>query len=319
MAKKKEKDIKKSEEVIDKAIEEKVEVISENVSKPMIDVQSIKNDLTDYMRMRIDKEVSEAVERANKKIIHHKNSIIIKRDILIVVLLVICFFLGYNLYNVSNINIDITRAKKNESTKIKKTSVKEESKDSEEVKEKSLEEKKSEYGSLIDDIIIDEESDYIDNFYDGDLTDEIKLYLALNRLDDVTNEDDTIYIDDDKLKESYEELFDSEFSPKSFKYGSFSFRHLTAKSMFIADGEFKKVKSNIKKEITEINEEDDKVIINTVEGIVKDNKLYDIKGREIKKYNGGKMDEFESSLNKIKYEFIKIDDKYKLSKIEKGN
>lgn len=292
---------KEKQESLD--FEEKVSVQSQ------MDIGDIKDDLKEYMKARIDSEVSKAVEKANKKLIHHKNLIIIKRDITILLLIIMCAALIYNLYNVSNINIDITKDKKIESENVK------EKKD---VTDSSLEDKVKEHGFLLDDISLDEDSTYIKDFYEGNLTEEIKMYFALNKMDEekISNEDGTVYIDESDLKESYNLLFDTEFEAKPFKYNELNFKHLSSKGLFWADGEFKKQDSDIHKEIINIEEKDDSITILTVEGIINDKKLYNIlTKKEIKNFDGSLKD-YKETLTQVSYTFDKVDDEYKLSKIE---
>lgn len=288
------------------------------VTEEKIDVGEIKKELTDYMSAQIDKEVSSAVDKATKKLIRHKNIIIIKRDITILILLIICFFLGYNLYNLSNINIDITKTTKSS----KKVSESVEAIDQEKTNEEenNLKDLTEKYGYLVDNIYVDEDSDYLKDYYDGKLTDELKLYLSLNNVQEekIATEEDTIFLDENDLKEVYDNILDSDFNSKSFKYGNLNFRYLNSKSLFIADGKFEKQKSNISKEIISIDEDDNKVKIVTVEGLIKNNKLYNITSNtEIKKYNSkSNLSKYKNYLTKVSYYFNKIDDNYKLTKIE---
>ena len=296
-----------------KKVEEKEEI--KDIEKEGLDLTAIKSELTDYMKDRIDREVSNAVEKASKKLVRHKNAIIIRRDILIVILIMICLFLGYNLYKNSDINIDITRGKKEESQEIDSSSepVKEEEKPT----MQSLTEK---YGYLISNLQIDEDSSYLKSFYTGDLTNELKLYFSLNNLDEskVTSEDDTVYIDQKDLKEDYNNMFDGEFTPKSFKYDELNFRYLSSKELFIADGDFEKDESDIVKEIINIEEQNDGVLITTVEGLIDDGKLFNpVSGQQVKKYNSkDKLEKHKGSLTSMIYSFSKYDDNYKLVKIE---
>lgn len=295
-------------------IEEKEEVIIPKEEK--INVEHIKDDLTDYMKLKVEAEVSKAVEKSTKKLLRRKNSIIFKRNVTILVLLIICFFLGYNLCTLSNINIDITTTKKGEITDKKNL---EESTKTEEKKEDPLVKLISEYGNLIDNIYINENSDYIEDFYGGNLSDELKLYLTLNNVDsdDIVSEDDTVYLEASNLESVYNNIFADDFVSKSFKYNDLSFHYLPSKEMFIASGKIQKVKPKIVRDIINIEVDDDLVIITTVEGVVKDDKLYNIlSGEEVKGYNR-KLSEYKDSLTEVAYYFEKTDDGFKLKSIKK--
>lgn len=279
-----------------------------------IDVSEIKNDLTEYMKNKIDKEVSIAVDKSSKRLIRYKNSIILRKNIVIIILLIICVFLGYNLYRISNINIDITTDTKEKKEVLKEKKVVKEEKDI----NAEFENNKKQYGHLIDDIFINDESPYIKDFYKGNLSDEVKLYLALNSIDEekVISEDGTVYLEEDDLKKSYDNFFTSDFAPKSFEYNGLKFHFLSSKSLFVADGEFEKVKKDVSKEIIDINTSKN-IVITTVEGIIKDDKLYNIiSGEEVKNYKSDNLAKYENKLTKVVYYFLKSDDVYKIDKIE---
>ena len=291
---------------------------TKKVHEVKIDVDEIKEELTDYVSSKIDKEVALAVDTATKKLIRHKNLIIIKRDITILVLLIICFFLSYNLYNLSNINIDITKTTKSskntsETTETKKV-------ETEENEKSSLNNLTEKYGYLVDNVYIDEGSSYLKSYYKGDLTDELKLYISLNNVDSekIMSEDDSVYLDENDIKDVYNNLFDGEVVLKSFKYGDLNFHYLNSKALFIADGKFEKQESQISKEIIDVKESDDEVKITTVEGLIKNDKLYNIiSNDEIKKYHyDDNLSKYEDSLTKVVYHFNNDKEKYKLVKLD---
>lgn len=317
---------KKTDEVL-KKIDNKMEDFSEKLSSIKEDASTyvmgqLDNDnLNDYMKHKVDKLVSESIDKANKKIIRYKNGIIIKRDIIIVILLVVCFFLGYNLYNVSNIKIDIYRERKmTESKSSQKEDIKETKEETENNNEEDndLKEKKERCSTLVNKYVLKDDSTYIKDFYDGKLSDEIKLYIALNSLesDRIDLDEDTTSVDDQNLKEEFERLFDSEYKAKSFKYNNLNFKYLSSKEIYIADGKLNKKKSLIEKEIFGIKE-DDNLVVTTVEGKLEDGKLYNIlSNSEISNYDGGNLTEYENSLTKVEYTFKNIDGEYKLSSID---
>lgn len=299
-------------------IDEEISKTTENikVNSKDIDTSLVKEELSMYMKGKIDSEISTAIERANKKIIKHKNGIIIKRDIFIVVLLVVCFFLGYNLYNISNITIDIKREVKNVSNNGKANIKKEEKKEKEEVNT-DINELAKKYEYLVKEISVSEDSDYLKDFYEGKLTDEIRLYISFDNLDSslVNSDDETTFVEENALKEKYEELFDAVYESKSFKYNDINFKYLQSKEMYFGAGKLRKNGTAIKKEIIDIKE-DDNLIITTVEGIVSKDKLYSIlDNKEISDYKGDSLKNYKDSLVKLEYSFKKIDDSFKLVEI----
>ena len=309
-------DTKKNDKITSKG-EKKVKEVKSLTSDINLDLSEIKNDLTEFLMVKVEKEVSKEVEKSTKKLIRHKNSIILRKNVIIIFLLIVCAFLAYNLYTISDINIDIDTHKKTEKKVLKtekKSSAKKENK-----KDDDFEVKKEEYKDLLDDIYVNDESEYVKDFYSGKLSDELKLYLALNHIDSekLSSEDGSIYLEENDLKESYESFLVGSFSPKSFEYNNLKFRHLSSKKLFISDGEFDKKKENIDREIIEVDVDDDKVKIITVEGIIKDEKLYNVvTGEEVKKYKKDGLKKYKKDLSVITYCFEKSDDKYKLSDIE---
>ena len=86
--------------------------------------------------------------------------------------------------------------------------------------------------------------------------------------------------------------------------------------MFVADGVFEKEDKTVNKEIIDINITDN-IVITTVEGIIKDGKLYNIiSGEEVKNYKSDNLAKYEKNLTKVAYYFVKSDDVYKIDKIE---
>lgn len=307
MAKKSDEDSVKSVKKI-----KETKVLDDDIS---IDITQIRSELTEYMQDKIDREVDKAVEKSTKKLIRYKNSIIIKKNIIIICLLLLCIFLSYNLYKISDLTINIETNKKT-SQKQQTDDYKENTK-KEQKQEDSFEQKKEKYKKFVDDIYINDDSLYVKDFYNGDLSDEIKLYIALNSISDdkITIDDDSTYIEEKDLQESYDNFFISDFVPKSFDYNNLKFHFLPLKSLFFAEGKFERGKSNIKKDIIDIKEED-MLRITTVEGIVKEDKLYNvITGKEIKNYSGNLPDK-KDDLTVITYCFEKVNKDYKFVKIE---
>lgn len=290
----------------------------EKVPVERINYDEIKEELTEYMSVKIDKEVALAVDRATKKLIKHKNLIIIKRNITILLLLFVCFFLGYNLYNISNININITKNTRNSKKDI--STIESNIEESSKKDENNLLDLINKYGYLVDNIYVNEKSNYLKTYYKGSLSDELKLYLTLNNVDGekIVSEDDSVYLDENDIKETYDNMFDGSVDLKSFKYGNLNFHYLSSKSLFIADGKFEKQKSSISKEIIDIKEAEDDIEITTVEGLINGGRLYNIiSDEEVKKYSEDEeLSKYKDSLTVVTYYFSKIDDIYKLSKIK---
>lgn len=268
-----------------------------------------KSQINEYIKERTDREVNSTIDKISKRIIRQKNMIIFRKNIIILVLVAIIGLLGFQLYNISDIDIDIKRTNKETKEMIVK----------DEKKEDLLKDKINKYGYLLDKYYISEENDVKNEFYNGDLTDSVKMYLSLNNMDEnnILIEDDTTLIEEDNLKDTYNKLFSGNFNLKSFNYNNHNYLYIKSKGIFIGDTKYNKEYSNIKKEILAIDDKDD-LTIDTCEGIVKDNKLYNpLTYNEIKDYDSAKnMKDYKDELVKIRYHFSKDN---KLIKIEKIN
>lgn len=304
------KEVESKEQIVQsKEKEEKNELNEKEIKQTVITIPEGNNQFDDFLKSKIEKEVKLEVSKEVKKIIRNKNLIIIKRDIFILILLVCCFFLGFNLYNISDIRIDIT--KNSGSSKVINNKSTENRQNEDKLKDNI-----SKYGKLLDDIYICDDSHYLKDYYNGNLTDEVKLYLAFNHLDSdkVNSDDNMVYVDSNDLKNSFEDIIDGEYKAASFKYDSSSFKYLNSKELYLYSGDYNEEKCNIKREIIDIIEGDN-LVIKTVEGKVVDGKIYNIyEENEVGKSES--LVKYKSSLTSVSYVFKKIDDKYKLNKIE---
>lgn len=271
-------------------------------TKKQDELKDVKEELKEYMKEEIDKEVSNAIKGAEKKLIRHKNLVIIRKNIVIIVLLLLIGFGLYYLYKDNyfdkfikpekTVNVNVIESKN-------------------EIESESIESKeeidKEEYVRYINPFKISEISEYVKYFYAGDLSDEVKLYFALSNLDSdkIIMEDDLNYIDEEDLKEVYEDLFMDDFVPKSFKYGETSIKYLENKNMFIVKGKLNK-DTNIKKEIIDVKINEETINVTTIEGIVYKKKLFNIVDKtEIKKFSNDSLVKYKDKLNVMEYEFDK--------------
>ena len=279
-----------------------------------VNLDGIKNELTEYVDQKIQKivddkvkkEIVSEIDKANKRVIREKNRKIFYKNIIIIILLAVCVGLTYLLYD--NGYFDKYFNKGKETVEKKSSSKKSTSKDSkkDEKKEPTLDELKDKYGYLINNIYIYENSDYLNEYYDGNLTTELKNYLALNLVDTskLQEEDDYNILDTDTLKDKYKELFSNDYESKTFKYNGNTIRYITKMDSYITEEKINKSSSNIKREITNIEVVSDKEIkITTIEGKVNDNKVYNIiSNDELGDYNNNLLD-YTDRLNKITYVF----------------
>ena len=228
-----------------------------------VDLTKIKEELTDYVNKQITKEIASVVDKSNKRLIREKNKKILNKNIIIIILLAIIGFLLFLLYDDNYFDKYFNNDKE---TKVVEKVDKDE-KEEEKVKEPTLDELKEEYGYLLDNINISKNSKYIDDYYDANLSQELKNYLAFNNLDldKLSIEDDYNIIENEELEKEYSKLFDDTYKAKSFTYNNVVVRYISKMESYITDELLEKEEDIIEKEITDIKVEDDKIIITTKE------------------------------------------------------
>ncbi len=276
-----------------------------------IDIKKLEKDLKKYIDSQLVNNSSNELEKSNRRFIRGKNTRLFFKNITIIVLLLIIGLLVYLLYKEDFFDKYFCNNKCVNETIIIDANVSEENTT---VKELSLDELIDKYSNLLDKVIISEGSIYIKDFYDGKLSQELKNYLAISQLNfnDFEIEEDYNIIDENNIKSSYEKIFNDEYNNISFDYDGNKVRYFSKLNSYVSDSLLKKSSSNIKREIINIRENDNKVIISTVEGIVKDNKLYDINNNEIGDYKKNSLNYYKDKLSNISYTFengylIKID------------
>ncbi len=284
---------------------------NEIVSKEQINLDNIKeelkDELTNYVDMKIKKGFKEEIESINKKVIKDKNRTIFFKNILIIILLLIIAFLGYLLYRDNYFDRFFSKNEVEEKENNDKNISKEENKEieKEEIKETTKEELIKKYGYLLDNYNINLSSVYLKDYYNGELTAELLNYLTLNNMDlsKLEIEEDYNVIDNDILKREFNKLFDKDYKNISFDFNGNKIRFIDKINSYITTSILKKENNDIKKEIISIEEIDNKVIIKTIEGVIIDNKLYNISQEEIDNYNQDALINYQDKLNKLIYTF----------------
>ena len=284
----------------------------EEVQKIEVDLDSIKDELYDYTDEMVRKYYLEEIEKINRVIIRHKNKKILFRNFIITLLLLIIVYLLYLLTTVnyfsrfSNSVVDSNNQK--EEVKIV-NEVKEEK------KEPTLDELKETYSYLLDKIVINEKSSYLKDFYQGNLTKKLKNYLALSNIDfkKIDEIDGYNMFSEAILKDAYENNLIGTYNSVTFKYNDNNIRYISKLNSYITDSLLTKTNTNIKREIIDVKVKDNEVNIVTIEGLVKDNKLYNVlSNQEITEYKGDNIINYRDKLNQLTYTF----DNKKLSSIK---
>lgn len=297
MSKKEIEDIKKQ------IIEEVTKDIESKVARKVTDnvVKTIKEKSTDELKdsfvFEVKNEVKGQIIKEEKKLLRHRTGKIIRRDIIILILIGIICFMGYLLYKDDYV---VVVKERNNKSKVTSVSKKEETKD--------LNWYKKHYSYLIDNMHLQLSSDninkyylYQDNYSVNNINDSIKLSLAYNLL---ANTKEKIKRND--LKKAYKKLFSDDYHDVSFQIECKVYK--LKKDYYEASGDECLDISNyqLEEEITNIYEQDDNIIIETVMGVSKDNKLYNY--HDLSKSISDSYDniiEYTDSLNTYKYVFNK--------------
>ena len=278
---------------------------TEDNTNNSVDIEKIKEDLNDYIIVQVKKEIEQTIDKDYKKEIKEKNRRIFFGNILLFIMLVAIIYLVFLLYkqnyfekyllssDINNQNSSLTHEKED---------------NNEEVKDKvvSLKEKIEKYGYLLNKINISEKCDYLNDYYSGKLSNSLKNYIALNNVDlkSFTVEDDYNIISEEAVNNSYSSIFSDDFEKSNFDFNGNKIRYIGSLKSFISEYLITKNDNNITREIIDISLEDNKVIITTVEGIIKDDKLYNImNNNEIEEYTLNEISNYKDKLNILKYIF----------------
>ena len=269
------------------------------IKEEQINVEELKKELNEYIDNQVKNTYNEKIENAHKKLIREKNKKIIARNITIVLLILLIVFLAYLLYKADY--FDKYFVNKNEVVETTKKEVTE----GEEEKVPTLEELKVTYANYLDNIKISENSAYLNEYYTGSLSEELKNYLAFNTIDisSLSSAYNYNVIAKSTIENAYKILFNTDFTSIDFKYSSNNLRYIAMMDSYITDSLLTKEESNIQREIVDI-QVNDNIKITTIEGIIKDNKVYNIlTNEEIGDYTN--LNDYSNSLSKVTYVFNK--------------
>lgn len=259
--------------------------------KEIDEKEQTKLEMLEYLKNQVNVEVSSAVKKAENRLLKHKNIVIFKKNVIIIFLLLVILGIGFYLYKDNYFDKFF---KKNTPTVIPSGSV--------QSQQSNLIE---EYAYLLDNIVLSENSKYLKDFYDGKLTDNIKLYLAMGLIDenDFDSEDEMLVLSEESFLKYYSELFDSNIELVSFDYNNKSVKYLKTQKLYLVDCLNLNKDTNIKRNILEVTKENEIIKITTVEALVKDGYIYNIlDNKKIGKYNNN-LEDYKNKLDIITYVF----------------
>ena len=248
--------------------------------------EEIKNEIEKEVRRQINNEL----DKTYRKIIRRKSFKIFIKNLLILALMCLSALLAYLLYDTGYLDNNYNESKPEEVITV----------DEPEEQENLIEK----YSYLLNNIQISEKSNYISDYYNGNLTNELKNYLTINLLDFNKYSDEILIIDNDTFKKAYETLFD-DYKETNFVYNNSQINYAKKIDSYVSNKQIKKEESNIKRDIINIEESNGTIYIDTIEYLFKHDKKYNVLTQ--------KAENDIERLNKVKYVFKNN----KLIKIEK--
>lgn len=279
---------------------------------PEKELKEIKKELVEYAQNKLDSNIEELVKDVDKKVIKEKNKTILKKNFIILLLVIICGYLIYMMYSIGAFDKYF-----NHTNEVKtEVAVAEDIK--EETEEEKLQKQKEKYSYLLDNINIYNNSDYLEDYYNGNLTEELKLSLAFADVDKnkLVSEDTTIVLKSEDLKTSYQDLFGTTpYLNKSFMYNGNRVNYIKISDIYYMEQPILEG-TNITREITKIDSKNN-IVITTIEASVIEGIVYNPKtGEEIGTLEDQEtISKYKDNLPTINYTFIKEGTKYILNSI----
>ena len=275
-----------------------------NEKEKEFNINDYKDQIDKYIKERVEKEASGNAVKYYKKKVRNKNIAIFIEFIIIVALLCagaagLYFFYNEGCLGTIRYERKDNSSQNNNSNENNNTENKDDDK-------KKLDDLINKYSYLLDNVNIDTKSDYLTEYYSGNLTNELKEYLSYQLINknNIISDSNSSYFDAELLINSYKNLFGNSIELSDFKYNGASYKYLKNKEMFISTS-LSTEGNKIIKEITNVEESDNKVIITTTEGYIKDDKLYNVlSNKEITDYKkDDKISKYTKKLNTVKYTF----------------
>ena len=315
MARKKQ-ELNQIEEIITKEIDTKKIMKNltdelDNKKRELLD--DIYNKIDDQIEIRVNKKMKEE----EKRILRSKSLKLFRKNILIILLIIIVLYLSYCLYEMDFHNIKTIIENKGVSTVV--DTEKEEKDKQEEKYDSSYYIEK--YSYLVDRLQINDSSifDFYKKSYTvNNLTNEIKLKIAyLNLSDNSKNiKNDTIEFSFSDLEESSQELFGNNVSIQKEIFTYNQVRMLNYNDIYLGFIEEGK-NNNFVYEIYNAYEDENNLIFEIVIGKVEDNKIINVMtNKTVIDSNSSNLISKKGELSKHKLIFNKEGDKYYFNSVE---
>lgn len=293
---------------------------------------TVKDDIKEQLIIDINNEIKDNVRREQKNIIRSKNLKIFKKNIFILLLIGVIGYFGYCLWDARYFWFMKSKNVENILKKTDKEVIEEQPKEPEIIKDKEW--YISNYGYLLDNMKLDLSYDnpniyylYTGNFDKTNIKDTIKLNLLYKFIENKNETDYNYTIKEEDMINAYLKLFGSldNYNPTSFTVGCMQFYYNNVEAIYTAY-KFNCDSSNpliIKEEIKDMYEDNGKLVIETVMGVVNQNNNYlfnysNLYSAVVTDFDGNKsVLDYEDKLNTYKYIFNSNDGNYYFEGIEK--
>lgn len=311
------KEIKKidvnKEEVLKDIKTELTTKIKTQITKELID--EMKTDISaivkEEVRNDLKREIDSEIKKNSRRNIRGKRGKILRRDIVIIILLVIIAYLVYFMYNHNYVSFSINSNMNNVAL----------------TNDKKVVNTNNDYSYLLDNVNVKlpfENSNslylYLKDYNESNINDSIKLTMAYNYI----NKDDFSV---DEVHDAYVRLFntDKSFKNTSFDYECKKFKYddVTNTYELVSNECINTSSKEILERIINTSVKNDKVIITTVVGVYdnSNNSLYNYKNIydpiAVDLNNNFNITDYQNKLNTYKYTFVKVDDNYYFDNIKK--
>lgn len=310
---KKKKELAEKDEFVKEFQVEMTKKVKEKITKEIID--DIKNDVSVIVKQEVredlKKEFEKEMKNENRRILRGKRGKIFRRDILIIILLLIIGYLIYYMYNHNYVSFSInSNMNNNVLTNDKKTV-----------------QVQNDYSYLIDKTNVKLPFDnanslylYMDTYDEKTINDSIKLTMSYNSLlkDNFTSQE---------MRQAYIDLFgiDKYFKNTSFDYECKHFKYNSETDTYsVTNNDCVNISSKeILEKIMKISKKDDVITITTVVGVYDKNlkTLYNYKNVfdpiAANLNNNFDITEYQDKLSTYKYTFTCDKGEYHFTKITK--
>lgn len=287
--------------------------------------KEVKEVLLGDLEKQVEVFVQSKIEKLEKKIYKQKQRALFKKNIVILILLILVIFEGKILYDNGLLNNTKVSGNIGDYTDVKK-----EENDGDVVSEDIKDEEWyiNEYSYLLDNIntsLVGDDFTYLynDDYNIKDISNEVKLNMAYQLIDkdSIDKKDGFIMLDSSVLEEQYKSIFGKKIDFKNEDFTSDCIHFIYNKDLdkyLAVELDCAVNDKEIKEEILSIREEDGKIIISTILGIYnsKDKTINNLDDSFSKKFKDNLKD-YEKDLDSYEYTFIKEEDNYYFKSIKR--